>query len=59
MTRFEVRNGHQKDMCYNDIELCVLNIHPIIHNRDDMWSFQKIENLRFDHLQLLHPSSDS
>ena len=59
MARFVVRNGHQKDMCYNDIKLCVLNVHAILHNRDDMWSFQKIENLCFYLLQLVYPSCDS
>jgi hypothetical protein len=59
MARFVVRNAHQKDMCCNDIKLCVLNVHTILQNRDDMWSFQKIENLRFYLLQLVYPSSDS
>ena len=42
MARFVVRNGHQKDMYYNDIKLYGLNVHAILHNRDDKWSFPKI-----------------
>ena len=30
MARFRVKNGHQKDTCYDEIELCAQNIDTIL-----------------------------
>jgi hypothetical protein len=59
-----IKNGHsKKDMCYNDIGLCVQNIGVIMGSMlhiigRGLWDHLKTKgNLRFDLLLILHVNS--